>query len=69
VGLAGKPEHPEAFVRFAVDQDGESGKTEIYLAREIWEGIQPKVDRLEVLLPGYGTFGLCFEGAARDRRA
>ena len=52
-----------------VDQDGESGKTEIYLAVEIWEGMQPGVDRLEVLLPGYGTFGLRFEGAARDWRA
>jgi hypothetical protein len=52
-----------------VDQDGESGKTEIYLAGEIWEGMQPEVDRLEVLLPGYGTFGLRFEGTARDWRA
>ena len=72
MGLAGKPEHPEAFVRFTVDHVGSSGETDVYLARETWEGMhgdgnhRPGTDRLEVLLPGYGRFWLRFECPASD---
>ena len=58
MGLAGKPEHPEAFLGFTVDYIGGSGETNVYLAREIWESMEPGTDRLEVLLPGYGQFWL-----------
>lgn len=66
MGLAGKPEHPEAFVRFTVDHVGSSGETDVYLARETWEGMQPETDRLEVLLSGYGQFWLRFECPVSD---
>jgi hypothetical protein len=32
---------------------------EIYLAREVVERLEPDVERIEVLLPGYGRFWLC----------
>jgi hypothetical protein len=65
-GLAGEPEHPEAFVRFSIDQVGSSDKTEVYLAPDIWANMQ--TDRLEVLLPGHGRFWLRFERPADDGR-
>ena len=64
--------HPEAFVRFTVDQVDSSGKTEVYLPSEIWESMHGDechrldADRLEVLMPGYGRFWLRFERPPSD---
>lgn len=53
-----------------MDEGQGSGETEIYVAREIWEGMRDdgnhRLDRLEVLLPGYGQFGLRFEQPADE---
>ena len=39
MGLAGRPEHADAFVRFAVTPVSGPGKTDVYLAREVWEAM------------------------------
>ena len=55
-----------------MDRVGSSGETDVFLAREIWEGLHgdanhcPQTDRLEVLLPGYGRFWLRFERPTSD---
>jgi len=51
----------------SIEPSSGSGKTDIYLAREIWEEMcgesshPPGIGRLEVLLPGCGRYWLRFE--------
>jgi hypothetical protein len=59
-------------VCFSVELSSGSGKSDVYLAREIWEEMHsdgshsPGTGRLEVLLPGYGRYWLRFEWPVDD---
>jgi len=58
VGLAGKPEHPEAFIRFQADG------VDIYLAHDLLASLEPGTGRLLVHFPGYDNAWLCFQSTA-----
>jgi hypothetical protein len=47
--------YPSSFTRFAAEG------IDIYLARDIWDSMEPGTDRLSVQLPGYGQVWLRFE--------
>ncbi|MBN1890738.1 MAG: hypothetical protein JW850_22275 [Thermoflexales bacterium] len=51
----GKPEQPEEYVRF---QDGE---IEIYLAKDIFDSLEPGTEKLLFAVQGWGRFWLYFQ--------
>jgi len=55
VGLAGRPEEPDAFVAF------EAEGVDVYVARDIWDQLAGRAGRLHVLMPGYGMAWFRFD--------
>ena len=55
MGLARRPEEPDAFV--ASRAEG----ADIYVARDIWEQLTNGAGRLHVLMPGHGMACFRFE--------
>lgn len=53
----GKPENEEEFILFQADD------IQVYLAREIWEKLEPGTKRLRFAIGGYGRFNLEFDPA------
>ena len=51
----GKPEQPEEYVRF---QDGD---IEIYLARDVFDKLEPETEKLLFAVQDYGRFWLWFD--------
>ena len=51
----GKPEHPEEYVCF---QDGD---IEIYLARDVFDKLEPETAKLLFAVQDYGRFWLYFK--------
>ena len=51
----GKPQQPEEYVRF---QDGD---IEIYLARDIFDRLEPGTEKLLFAVQDYGRFWLWFD--------
>jgi len=53
----GKPENEEDYIHFMAED------IEVYLSKEIWEGLDPKATELRFAIPGYGRFYLKFNPA------
>ena len=51
----GKPENEQDYIHFRAED------IEVYLAKEIWEGLDPKAKDLRFAIPGYGRFYLKFD--------
>ena len=56
----GKPESEQDYIRFVAED------IEVYLSKEIWEGLGPKATELRFAIPGYGRFYLKFDPADED---
>ena len=50
-----KPENPEAFIHLQDDD------IDIYLARDIWQKLEPGTEKLLVAVQNYGRFWMRFE--------
>jgi hypothetical protein len=60
----GAPDEPQGFVRL------QAGELEVYLSRDIWDGIRPGQEKLLLAVSGYGRFWLYIgPGAERFRAA
>ena len=59
----GKPDNPDEFVYFRDDD------LDIYLARDIWEHLSPKAEKLLVAIQDYGRFWLRFKDEKPKRGA
>jgi hypothetical protein len=59
--LTGKPESLEGYVAFQ-DKD-----IWIYLARDIWEAVSPKTEKLLISIHEYGRFWLWLSDAAKKQ--
>ena len=53
----GKPENPEEYVRFQDDD------IEIYLAKDIFENLEPETEKILFAVQDYGRFWLWFDGS------
>ena len=51
----GKPENEQEYICFMAED------IEVYLSKEIWEGLKPEATELRFAIPGYGRFYLKFE--------
>lgn len=61
MGLAGRPEEPDAFLAFRAEG------VDIYVARDVWEEVVAEVGhmrayRLRALVPGYDMAWFRFKG-------
>ena len=61
-GLMGKPEHPEEYVHF---QDGD---IEIYLARDVFDKLNPETEKLLFAIQDYGRFWLWFDDTEKTHQ-
>jgi len=50
----GKPENEQDYIRFMAED------IEVYLSKEIWEGLDPQATELRFAIAGYGRFYLKF---------
>jgi len=50
----GKPENEQDFIPFMAED------IQVYLAKDIWEGLVPGTSSLRFAIPGYGRFILEF---------
>jgi hypothetical protein len=55
----GKPENEQDYVRFTAED------IEVYLSREIREGLDPKATELRFAIAGYGRFYLKLDSVDR----
>jgi hypothetical protein len=55
----GKPENEQDYIRLMAKD------IEVYLSKEIWEGLDPKATELRFAIAGYGRFYLKFDSADR----
>ena len=55
----GKPENEQDYIRLMAKD------IEVYLSKEIWEGLDPKATELRFAIAGYGRFYLKFDNADR----
>jgi hypothetical protein len=53
----GKPENEQDYIRLMAED------IEVYLSKEIWEGLDPKATELRFAIAGYGRFYLKFDPA------
>jgi len=51
----GKPENEEDFIPFQADD------IQVYLAKDIWDKLEPGAKRLRFAIGGYGRFNLEFD--------
>ena len=61
-GLMGKPERPEEYARF---QDGD---IEIYLARDVFDKLEPGTEKLLFAIQDWGRFWLWFDDTEKTHQ-